>query len=262
MKILKNSAKNASVFLFLAVMFFGATVSAQNYYQIKVYNLGDKTQETQVEQYLENAYLPALHRAGVKTVGVFKPVADNPDAGKKVFVFIPLKKLEQIETLDKSLLKDKQFLTDGKDYVDASWEKPPFLRVESIILKPFEEMKQMVVPTHSTPPSERIYELRSYEGPTEKKYRKKVEMFNEGGEVKLFKELEFQPVFFAEVISGSAMPNLMYLTTFSNMKSHDEHWEAFRNHPDWKTLSAKEEYKGTVSHADVMLLHPTDYSDL
>ena len=123
-------------------------------------------------------------------------------------------------------------------------------------------MKQMAVPTHSTPPSERIYELRSYEGPTENKYRKKVEMFNEGGEVKLFKELEFQPVFFAEVISGSAMPNLMYLTTFSNMKSHDEHWEAFRNHPDWKTLSAKEEYKGTVSHADIMLLHPTDYSDL
>ncbi len=262
---MKNSNRSVKRVLVSALVFvlvaFGFGVSAQSYYQIKVYNLDDASQESQVDNYLKNAYLPALHRTGVKTVGVFKPIADNPDAGKKIFVFIPLKKLEQIETLDKSLLKDDQFLADGKNYIDASSEKPPFQRVESIILKPFGEMKQMAVPKHSTPPSERIYELRSYEGPTEKKYRKKVEMFNQGGEVKIFKELEFQPVFFAEVLSGSAMPNLMYMTTFSNMKSHDEHWDSFRNHPDWKALSAKEEYKGTVSHSDVMLLHPTDYSD-
>lgn len=123
-------------------------------------------------------------------------------------------------------------------------------------------MPNYAVPDHSTPPSDRIYELRSYEGPTEKYYRKKVEMFNEGGEVKLFKNIGSQPVFFGEVISGSTMPNLMYLTTYSDMKSHDEHWDTFRNHPDWKTLSALEEYKHTVSHSVVQLLHPTEYSDL
>ena len=37
-----------------------------------------------------------MHRAGIKKVGVFKPIADDPAAGTKVFVFIPLKDLNQI----------------------------------------------------------------------------------------------------------------------------------------------------------------------
>jgi hypothetical protein len=123
-------------------------------------------------------------------------------------------------------------------------------------------MPEFGVPSHKTPPSERIYELRSYEGPTEQYYRKKVEMFNYGGEIDLFKRLDFQAVFYSEVISGNTMPNLMYMTTFSDMKSHDEHWNTFRNHPEWKTMSALEKYKNTVSHSVIQLLHPTEYSDI
>jgi hypothetical protein len=123
-------------------------------------------------------------------------------------------------------------------------------------------MPEFGVPNHSTPPSERIYELRSYEGPTEQYYRKKVEMFNEGGEIDLFKRLDFQAVFYGEVISGNTMSNLMYMTTFSDMKSHDEHWNTFRNHPEWKTMSALEKYKNTVSHSVIQLLNPTEYSDI
>src|SRR5690606_35679776 len=114
----------------------------------------------------------------------------------------------------------------------------------------------------STPKKDRIYELRSYEGPTEKYYRKKVEMFNEGGEVDLFDRLDFQALFYAEVLSGNSMPNLMYMTTFSDMKSHDEHWNTFRNHPDWKVMSGLEKYKNTVSGSTIQLLYPADYSDL
>lgn len=250
------------ILLFLSVFVFATNISARDYYQIKVYNLKDKDQEATVDTYLKNAYLPALHRAGIKKVGVLKPVEANAEGGTKIFVLIPISKIEQIETLDAKLAKDKKYQTDGADYINASWEKTPYERMESILLKAFSEMPETGVPTHTTPASERIYELRSYEGPTEKMYQKKVEMFNEGGEVAIFKNLGFQPIFFGEVISGSTMPNLMYLTTFSDMKSHDEHWNAFRTHPDWKELSAKQEYKHTVSHSVIQLLHPTDYSDL
>ncbi len=85
-------------------------------------------------------------------------------------------------------------------------------------------------------------------------------MFNEGIEIQLFKRLEFNAAFYAEVISGSTMPNLMYLTTFKDMSSHDIHWDSFRNHPDWKKLSASPEYKNTVSKSVKILLHPADYS--
>jgi hypothetical protein len=109
--------------------------------------------------------------------------------------------------------------------------------------------------------NERVYELRSYESATEDLYRNKVEMFNEGGEITLFKRLNFNAVFYAEVISGKRMPNLMYMTTFDNMQSRDAHWKTFVDDPEWKKLSTMPNYQHNVSKADIMLLKPESYSD-
>jgi hypothetical protein len=108
---------------------------------------------------------------------------------------------------------------------------------------------------------ERVYELRSYEGPTEALYKSKVKMFNEG-EIELFKRLSFNAVFYAEVISGSRMPNLMYMTSFESMTERGTHWKDFFADPEWKRLSAMPEYQHTVSKADIIFLKATDYSDL
>lgn len=252
-----------AIIIFLLFSFFYVTGAVgRDYYQIRVYRIKDNTQGVMVEKYLKDSYLPALHRAGVKKAGVFKPIKGDPAEGTRIFVFIPLKSIGQIEDIENAISKDKQHLESGADFLNTAWNNPPYERMESILLKAFAEMPSFAVPSHKTAPSERIYELRSYEGPTEKLYRKKVEMFNEGGEVALFEKLDFQAVFYGEVISGSAMPNLMYMTTFPDMKVHDEKWDTFRNHPDWKILSGKEEYKNTVSHSDKYLLHPTDYSDI
>jgi hypothetical protein len=69
-------------------------------------------------------------------------------------------------------------------------------------------------------------------------------------------------VFYGEVVSGSTMPNLMYLTTFENQASRDEHWKAFSNDPQWKTLSAMPEYQHNVSKNVTRFFRPTSYSDL
>ncbi len=259
-----DSCIHSGLFFFVFIVFLSlsAHLSARDYYQLKIYNLKDKTQETAVESYLKNAYLPGLHRAGIKKVGVFKPIEVKETESRKIIVFIPVKKLSQLETIEAKLDKDDKYQADGADYINAPWNNPPYQRMESVLLKAFEKMPSYGIPEHSTPKSERVYELRSYEGPTERFYRKKVEMFNEGGEVELFKTLDFQSVFYGEVISGNAMPNLMYMTTFSDMKSHDDHWNAFRNHPDWKALSALEKYKNTVSGSTIQLLRPAEYSDL
>ncbi len=263
MKLTKKVTIRSISFLFFMLVFFaGSTLSARDFYQIKVYNLKDKSQETRVESYLENAYLPALHRAGIKKVGVFKPIADDKASGTKIFVFIPIKNLNQIDKLEETIAKDSKYLTDGADYINCSWDNPPYQRIESILLKSFKEMPEFGTPGHKTPASEQIYELRSYEGPTEKMYKKKVEMFDEAGEVELFLKLNFHSVFFAEVISGSTMPNLMYMTSFADIKTHDESWDSFRNHPVWKKLSGMKEYENTVSNAVITLLHPTEFSDI
>lgn len=249
-------------FLFVTLLANSSmAASPRDYYQIQVYRLNGKTQEQKVDQFLQNAYLPALHRAGIKSVGVFKPIESDTTAGKRIYVWIPFKSLDHFTKIQDVLAADKDYLTKGSDFLGAPFDQVPFLRKESILLKAFSDQPEYFIPKHATKPADRIYELRSYEGPTENLFRQKVKMFNEGGEIKLFKKLDFNAVFYAEVVSGPTMPNLMYLTTFADMPTHDERWATFRAHPEWKTLSAIEEYKNTVSRSVKILLHPTDYSD-
>jgi hypothetical protein len=250
--------------LFFTVIMMSATVAPKReYYEIKVYNFTSKTQEEKVERFLKGAYLPALHRAGISKVGVFKPVeTDTVNFGKKLFVLIPYSSLDQFGKLSETLLKDKQFESSGAEYLNAPFDDLPYARLESILLHAFSGMPQLEVPKHSTPVGERIYELRSYEGHTEKIFKNKVKMFNEGDEVGLFKRLGFNAVFYGEVIAGSRMPNLMYMTTFPNKASRDEHWKAFSADPQWVELKGMNEYKNNVSKIDIYFLHPTDYSDI
>ena len=250
---------------FTAVLVFALAqfgiASGRDFYQIQVYRVSGKAQEIRVDNYLKMAYLPALHRAGIKSVGVFKPIQSDTTFKNQVIVWLPLTSMDQVDKLKSTLAKDVEYQKAGSDFLDAPFDNVTCLRKESILLKAFPEAPAFILPKFKTKPSERIYELRSYEGPTENLFLKKVKMFNEGGEIKLFKSLEFNAVFYAEVVSGSTMPNLMYLTTFADLAAHDAHWDAFRNHPDWKKLSALPEYQHTVSKSVKMLLYPTDYSD-
>ncbi len=256
--------KHFLILVVCAFAFTSATVAPKReYYEIKIYHISSKTQEERVDRYLKDAYLPALHRAGISKVGVFKPVeADTAHFGKRIYVLIPYNSLEQFVKLAETLQKDKQLETSGTDYLNAPFNDLPYARLESILLYSFSGMPQMEVPKHSTPVTERIYELRSYEGHTEKISKNKIKMFNDGDEVGLFKRLGFNAVFYAEVIAGSRMPNLMYMTTFANKASRDEHWKAFSSDPQWKTLSGMAEYKNNVSKIDIFFLHPTEYSDI
>ncbi len=248
--------------LFLFAILFSFQVSAREFYQIKVYTIKDKAQENTMDKYLKNAYLPALHKAGISTVGVFKPIETDAAAGTKIFVFIPLKDLNQINVLDEKLLKDQQYQNAASEYMNAQYDNPPFQRIQSILIKAFPEKPHFSVPNHKTPASDQIYELRSYQGPTEKLWRQKVKMFNQGGEIGIFTELNFNAVFYGGVISGADMPNLMYMTSFSDMESNKAHWDAFRTHPDWEKLKNEPEYANTVSHIDKWLCHPAEYSDI
>jgi hypothetical protein len=252
-----------SLSVFMLIFLISTTLSARDYYQIKVYNLKNKAQETAVDNYLKDAFLPALHKTGIKKVGVFKPIeSDTANFGKKIFVFIPLKGIEQIEKIEESLAKDKDYQTKGAAYINAPFDNPPYVRLESILLQAFSAQPDFFAPKFTTPKSEQIFELRSYQSATEKIYNKKVEMFNEGGETEIFKKIGANAIFYGEVLSGSEMPNLMYMTSYQNMKSNEDCWKAFRDHPDWKKLSGMEEYKNTVSKITKYMLYPADYSDI
>lgn len=235
-----------------------AAKTSKEYFQIKVYQYEDASQADRIESFLENAYLPAVHKAGIEKVGVFKPIdaSDN-----RIFVFIPFKTLDQFSQLAAKLEQDKAFLKNGKAYLEAPFDDLPYLRIETILLHAFDYLPESRIPDLDSSPEERVYELRSYESYTEHILANKIQMFNEGGEVALFEKLEFNAVFYGEVISGSHMPNLMYMTSFADMESRDKHWAAFGDHPDWTRIKSMEEYQNNVSHIDRTMLHHTAYSD-
>jgi hypothetical protein len=239
----------------------GMTKGKQMYYEIRIYRISGPSQEARMDDFLKNTFIPAVHRAGISTVGVFKPVENDTAFGKVVYLFIPYINMEQFLELGARLEKDLEYQKSGNNFLDAPYNDPPFNRYETVLLKAFKYMPEFRIPSFTTPGNERIYELRSYESATEAKAAKKIHMFNEGGEIGIFEKIGANAVFYAKVIMGSEMPRLMYMTTYANMKSHDECWAAFRDHPDWKTLSQLEEYKNTVSKINVYLLHPTSYSD-
>jgi len=234
---------------------------SKEFYQITVYHFNTSDQESAIDGYLKNAMVPALHRRGIKAVGVFKAIANDTATDKRIFVLIPFRHFDEIANLSSRLLEDQQYLANGKDYLDATFDKAPYTRMENIVLGAFELFPKMNVPTFTSPKADHVYELRSYESGTEKLHRNKVQMFNQGGEIKLFDRLKFNPVFYAAVIAGSHMPNLMYMTSFENMQERDAHWKTFGADPEWKQLSGLPQYQKNVSKADIMLLKAADYSD-
>lgn len=251
-----------SIFVLFSSTLIYCTPQSRDFYAIKIYHYNDKSQEERIDKFLQNAYLPSLHRAGIEKVGVFKPVETDTVSGKRIYVLLPLTSLDQLVTLPQKLEADKQFASDGQEYLKAAYDNPAFTRMETIVLQAFSGKPTFDVPELKTPNSERIYELRSYESPTKMLHKNKVEMFNKGSEIGLFERLGFNAVFYGKVLAGSHMPNLMYMTTFPNMESRNKHWDTFVNDPEWKKMSAMEEYQHNVSHSDIFLLHPTAYSDI
>jgi NIPSNAP len=239
-----------------------ASAPVREYYTLSIYHFKDSVQEKALDHYFSDALLPALHRMKIVSAGVFKSLANDTVSDKKIYVFIPFHSAGDIQQLYEKLQKDKAYQTAGSEYLNAVFSSPPYTRIETIILYAFPLAPQMQLPELRSPKNERVYELRSYESATEKIFQNKVNMFNEGDEIGLFKRLGFNAVFYSEVVAGSKMPNLMYMTTFDNMQEREKHWKAFSDDAQWKKLTAMPLYQKNVQHADIIFLRPTDYSDI
>ena len=250
-------------FILLIVASFLLTSSkcfSNQFYEITVYHFSTSQQEVTLDTYLQTAYLPALHRNQIKNIGVFKPIANDTSGDKIIYVIIPFKSFGDMQSFQTTLSKDAIYADAAKAYLTADYKNPPYTRMEKIILTAFETAPAMTLPKLSGDKQDHIYELRSYESPTESYHENKVKMFN-SGEIDIFTRINANAVFYADVIAGSRMPNLMYLTSYDNMAARDAHWKAFGDDPDTKKMFAMDEYKNNVSKADIILMHAASYSD-
>ncbi len=227
------------------------------FYELRVYTLKDQTQQKLVEDYFQNAAIPALNKLGSKNVGVF--TEQKPAGQTRLFALIPYSSLEAFLKVQDNLLKDKQFLQAGVDYLQAPIAAPPYDRIESSLLQAFTTAPKLVAPQKK----ERFFELRRYESPSEMFGKNKIEMFNQGGETVIFNRLGFKPVFFAETLIGEMRPNLTYMITFDSMEDHDAKWKAFGSDPDWVRIKSMPHYPDkNVSRITSTFLVPTAYSQI
>lgn len=249
-----------ALFFFSTIGFLNAQ-QKQEFYEIKVYHFNTQEQEDILDRYYRDAFISAAHQSGIKSIGAFKPIANDTAKDKLLYIILPFASTDQMISLPVQLEKNTRYMQAGSDYINAPYTAPPYTRYESILLKAFKTAPVMQLPKLTSPKAEHIYELRSYESHTEKIHLNKVHMFNEGREVPLFKRLNFNAVFYADVIAGSHMPNLMYMTSYESMNDREAHWNTFRDDAEWKSLSARPEYQKNVSKIDIVFMKATPYSD-
>ena len=111
---------------------------------------------------------------------------------------------------------------------------------------------------------ERIFQLRIYESPSVVKGQKKIEMFNDAGEIAIFRKTGLNPVFFGETLAGGKMPNLTYMLCFHSDEERKANWKQFVNHPEWLALRAMPEYadKEILCGITNLMLKPAAYSQI
>jgi hypothetical protein len=235
--------------------------STREYYQLRRYQLQAGPQTKITESYFGDALIPALTRMGMGPVGAFK--LDYGPETPVFYVLIPGRSVSNLATLDLRLAQDESFLKAAEPFWNAPATAPAFQRVESSLLAAFEGWPRLTPPAGSAAKSKRVFQLRTYESPSDQAHVRKVEMFHKG-EFEIFLKAGCHPVFFGDTMIGSHMPNLTYMLSFANLTELEKGWAAFSSDPDWKKLSSspRYSYESIVSNISNLVLSPLAASQI
>lgn len=226
----------------------------QQYLEFRQYHLNLGSKKNMVGNFLREIGIPAMNRIGIGPVGVFttKYGPNKPT----LYVLMVHDTLDTVVNSASMLMDDDKFR--NTDFIQTSMSEPGYVRMESSLMLAFKDLPRLVVPEKKP----RIFELRTYESHSIKAAKKKIEMFNEGGEIKVFLKTGMRPVFYGETIIGPIMPNLTYMLAFDDLTDRDAKWKVFGADPDWQKLRNDPQYRDTVSNITDIILQPTGYSQI
>lgn len=235
-----------------------ATGSAgpKDFYELRVYSLASAAKQKAMETLLAEALAPAWRRALGTPVGLFKPAEGE---STDLYALLVHKSLESVAGLPGRLMADAEFLKAASALLEAPMKDPLYQRIESSLLLAFDAAPRLETPSNK---DFRVFQLRIYESHNEQKAVKKVQMFNEGGEVAIFRRVGMPPVFFGQALVGPRLPNLTYMLGFDDMDALNRGWEAFRKDDAWLKLKVDPQYADTVSNITNVLLRPAPGSQV
>jgi len=239
-----------------------AVSGPRQYLELRRYSLATGEKRQRFLDYCRDSLIPAYNRLGVNPVGAFSPLYGQNIPSYSLYLLLPFASLEAFAGQSAALLADKEYCSKAAAILDLPLSDPAFLRYESTLMLAFEGMPRLEVPAATAGKASRILEMRTYESHSLKAAKKKIEMFNQGGEIAIFRAVGLNPVFYAETLAGAQMPCLIYMLSHENMAARDSGWAAFGAHPDWVRLRADEQYKDTVSNITDIILRPLEFSQI
>jgi hypothetical protein len=238
-----------------------AAPSNREYYELRKYRLFSGPQVKLTEDYVAHALIPALNRLGLTPIGAFS-LTIGPET-PTLYVLIPGTNLQTLATTDLQLVDDAEFMKAAEPFWNASAAQPAFIRVESSLLAAFPGWPKLTPPPASARQGKRIFQLRTYESPSNQDHVRKVEMFHHG-EFEIFARSGFGQVFYGDALIGPRLPHLTYMLTFSDLTDMDAKWQKFGADPEWVKLKTSERYafEQIVSNIENLVLTPTAFSQI
>jgi len=236
----------------------------REWYELRLYHFHRGAMTKRADDYFKNAMIPACRRHGTGPVGVFN-VMVGPDSPTS-YVLIVHPTLECFATLPAAMRDDEEYHKAAGEFGTATPSDPAYLNLESSLHVAFPQMPRLEVPggegEGKKPP--RIFELRTYRSHSMAAHRKKVEMFEKGGEIAIFRRTGLQPVFFSQMIVGRNLHNITYMLTYPDLAAREKNWKTFVGDPEWKKLSTTPGYTDPEIVASIsnVLLSPAPYSQV
>jgi hypothetical protein len=238
-----------------------ADQTMNQYYELRTYQLRTNSsgQANRLSAFWEEHHLPMMKRLGIGPVGYFQ-VYLGPEMPKMV-TLTAFDSLAAMETKRAAMAADKAWNKAVKDLGAGS--SPAYERIESSLLRAFDGMPKLEVPSVEKDKPGRLFDLRRYESDSAAASAAKIDMFNQE-EIKIFRRAGIQPVFFGQTIVGSRMPNLTYMVCYDDMAGRDAAWKKFLDDPDWKRIRVKPGWTDAeiVSNITNTFLRPLAFSPI
>jgi len=256
----QNAIRSAIVISFAVLACaraFAADHDKPQYYELRVYTTQSGSQQQRINEYWQQAGVPAYNRLGIQPIGVFTESQDS--ATNRIYVLIPYDSLEDFTSLPKKLGADADYQARAAVFLNAPKTNAAYEGLQTSLLVAFDGMKHLNAPPPDKKPG--VFELRTYISPSEGKGLNKMQMF-ENGEIELMKEVGLAPVFYGRTLSGPVMPSLVYMTCGEDPDAHKQHWSAFGAAPVWQRLKDDPHYRDNMTGMIRVMLKRTSASQL
>ena len=246
----------------LAALATTTTATAQakpmtEFIEVRKYSVKDADKRAKLVEILDEALIPALNRQGLKPIGVLIPEAKVEKELKfalNVFVVVPHKTTDTFVSVNAKLVADMEYRKAAAPIFNTTSKDPVYTDCETFLLQGFPTMLGLETPKFGP---DRVYQLRLYRSFNIERNDAKIRMFDQGGELPLFREVGMNPIFFGNILAGSRMPAFFYMLGFDTQAKKDEAWKTFVNHPKWQVIKSQPEYADTATEIDNIVLFPS-----